>query len=122
MDLFSGIITVIIASANGGNFMLSAEGNWEEVVDKLPNQAELNSFVLPNGSDLLIKTYDESFGIQYNERKWDLLQGSHFPGIAFENYEFEFNGSEWIATGNSIPQSEEVIFTPPIPAEVDGTA
>lgn len=36
-----------------------------------------------------------------------------------ENYEFEFNGSEWVATGNSIPQAEEVIFTPPIPAEAN---
>jgi len=36
-----------------------------------------------------------------------------------QNYEFQFNGSEWEATGNNIPQDEEETFVPPIPPEAN---
>lgn len=90
---------IIIASSNGSNIKLNAEGNWEEVVEKVPDQVEFNSFTLPEGSEYLLQTSGGKFAIQYNNDKWDVLEGTRFPGISFQNYEYEFSHRKSFATG-----------------------
>lgn len=102
---------IIIATSNGNQLKLTSEGEWEEVWETLPNQAEYNSFTLPEESRALLKTNNAKFGIQFNSEKWDVLSGSHFPGSGFENFEFEFSHRKSLAIG--------LLMTDPYPASIE---
>jgi len=78
---------------------LSPSGEWEKVVEEVPEQKEINSFTVPSKSHTQVKGYNENYGVQYDAQKWDILKGSHFPGSLFQNYEFEFSHRKSFAVG-----------------------